>query len=118
MSLKPGKEALQLKTFRKSIKLSQKNLAAELKRPQSIISKYETGDLVIPYDVIKHMHLKYGMNYEWYFHSVPPMRLKPQESKITLVKDIAAMSSNIKFLEEKTKQLEKDLRYLASIVEK
>ena len=106
-------EAKQFKTFRKSIGISQIDLAAELDCSQSEISKYEKGEYQIPIKAVKHLHIKYKMSYHWYFHREGHMK-DNEQIKPTIVTDIASLKEDNKYLVEKVKKLEKDLIFLSS----
>lgn len=103
----------RFKDFRKKEGITQVMLAKEVSLSQSIISKYDNGDVEVPLSIITYLHERHKMSYEWFFHGTGKRRLN-EDTKPTLVTDIKAMQLNINLLIEKMAKLERDIRLVAS----
>jgi transcriptional regulator with XRE-family HTH domain len=60
--------AKRFKDFRKQEGITQVMLSKELDLSQSVISRYDRGEVDIPMVLIRHLHERYKMSYEWFFH--------------------------------------------------
>lgn len=74
-------EAKRLRMFLEREDLSTYDLAEIIEKPQPTVSKYLTGDLKIPIAVVKTLHLKLRLNYNWFFHGVGTLKVKTDEEK-------------------------------------
>jgi transcriptional regulator with XRE-family HTH domain len=61
-------EAKRLRLFMEREGITQDEMAELLDTNQSTVSKYLSGKLKIPLKVVKVLHLKKHLNYEWFFH--------------------------------------------------
>jgi transcriptional regulator with XRE-family HTH domain len=89
----PNKKALseqadRLRFFRDKEELTGKLLAQELGITPGTYSKYESGTITIPIDVIIHLRNKYQLNYEWFFDGRGTRKLKADD-KSNIITDIA-----------------------------
>lgn len=98
-------EAKRLKEFRQKIGLTQIQLAQELSVGQDTISRYENGSYAIPIDVIKHLYIKYKLNYIWFFHGFGKSKVD-EIAKATLTTDLKEVLLENSILKEKVKILE------------
>ncbi|MBO9674457.1 MAG: hypothetical protein J7577_13500 [Sphingobacteriaceae bacterium] len=90
-------ESKRFRFFCEKYSISAKELSTDLERDKSIISKWLFGKLKVPYDVLKHMHYKYHLNFNWYFLGTGPMKT-PGLEKNTLVTDLGDLTATIKML--------------------
>ena len=100
-------ESKRFKKFRKSIGLTQVEMAELLETQQTVISKYESGQLNIPIDAIKVLRLKYNMNYDWFFHGTGQMKTDKVERN-TITTDIKNMMLDINITKAKLEQIHRD----------
>lgn len=108
-------EAQRLRQFLEHIKLKSIDLAAELSIERSFISKYLNGALHIPISLIKHLHIKYNLSYQWFFNGVGRKQINVKEER-TLITDmgnilasVGAMEAQIEMLNKKVMKLTRDL---------
>jgi transcriptional regulator with XRE-family HTH domain len=87
-------EGKRLKLFMEKEGIQQHELAAIVGKTQSHISKYISGVLKVPLEVIKILHLKLGLNYTWFFHGKGNMKINT-EDKATLLTDIRELNAMI-----------------------
>jgi|SRR5690606_37233482 len=99
-------EGLRLREFRNNILLNQTELAEILGVNQDTISRYENGTYLIPLDVVKTLHLRFKLNYTWFFHGMGKPKLD-EVSKATITTDLKEVLLENKILKEKIKALEK-----------
>ena len=101
-------ESIRLKAFRKFMKLSQLDLAAELNLHQTMIYKYENSLNIIPIEVAKHLHDKYDMSYDWFYNNEGSMKntLKPT----SLIKDTNHLLGEIERLKSEVASLKTQMK--------
>lgn len=61
--------------------ISQIELAESLGKDPSAISKYCAGKLAIPHQVLKTLHLKYRLNFNWFFMGTGTMKVNEKEPR-------------------------------------
>lgn len=83
-------------------------MADLLDTKQTIISKYESGSLNIPIEVVKILRLKHKLNYDWFFHGVGKMKADEVERK-TITTDLKALILDNNITKSKLEQLQRDL---------
>ena len=109
-------EAIRMREFRKHMKLTQKEMGDALNRDAPTITKYEKGQYIVPIEVIKLMHDKMDMDYEWFFSGLGRKRSKenPEENQkgSNLVKDITVLSSNQEVMAGVLKTLREEFKLL------
>jgi len=107
-------ESKRFEQFRKFINLSQQELAEvltkELNTPfeQSKVSKYSRGIYAVPLEVLKVLHVKYQLSYEWFFHGTGRMLVR-EVKKQMLVTETAAIRNSYELLEKLVASLRADL---------
>lgn len=104
-------ESKRFKKFRKSIGLTQQEMADLLETKQTIISKYESGSLNIPIEAVKTLRLKYKLNYDWFFHGVGKMKTDAVERN-TITTDLKALILDNNITKSKLEQLHRDFMRL------
>ncbi len=104
-------EAKKLLLFMDKEKLSQQDLATLIHKNQSDVSRYLNGKLKIPLEVWKVLHLKYGLRYDWIFHTNGPMKNNSKE-KPSLIKDINEMNAIVAALTASQERLRLDFNKL------
>ncbi len=97
-------EGNRLKLFIERENLTQNDVAVMLGKQQSQISKYISGALFIPLEVVKTLHIERNLNYSWFFHGTGPMKVK-DKAKATLVTDIVDLNAKIGALEAQVNKL-------------
>lgn len=97
-------EAKQLRVFRKAENLTQDELAKILNKTQATIQKYESGEILVPSEIVKKLHEKLQMHYDWWYEKTGPR--KSVSTKKNLVRDINAMENDLALLNQKYNQLE------------
>ncbi|WGQ15621.1 helix-turn-helix domain-containing protein [Sphingobacterium faecium] len=110
-------EAKRFKDFRKSIGLTQVELADDLGIKQDVISRYESGKYVIPLDVVKFLYTKYKLNYVWFFHGFGK-KIVDEKAKATLTTDLKEVLLENNILKEKIKVLEGRFEKLDESIDK
>ena len=108
----PTKESERLKFFRKAEGLSQTELGEALGCHQTQVFKYENGKNIIPLDVVKIIHAKFNMSYDWFYHGTGNPKAVKHEKK--LVTNISDMANNILILEQQIKVLKAEIRKIGS----
>ncbi len=98
-------ESEQFKKFILELNINQRDLAKVLGKSQSTIAKYCSGDYYIPFEVVKLLHKKFKMSYDWYFDNKGSITIEPKELKKTLVSDVTDLRSTVRILEGKLKTL-------------
>ncbi len=61
--------------------LTQQEVADVTGKSQSDINRYVKGKYTIPLSVVKTLHLKYQLNYTYFFHGTGPMKAKALEKR-------------------------------------
>jgi hypothetical protein len=92
-----SQEGARLKQFMELIGLNQYELAPIVKKKQSDISRYITGDRKIPLSVVKILHMQFKMSYSWFFHGDLPMRVKELEQK-RIISDLSDIMATISMM--------------------
>lgn len=106
-------EAKRFKDFRKSIGLTQVELADDLGIKQDVISRYESGAYSIPIDVVKFLYTKHKLSYIWFFHGFGK-KIVDEKPKATLTTDLKEVLLENNILKEKIKVLENRFERLDS----
>lgn len=104
-------ESKRLRKFRKYIGLNQSQLAYALDSKQTIISKYESGALNIPIDVVKALRVQFNLNYDWFFHGVGKMKTDTVE-RTTITTDLKNIILDNETIKSKVEKLDRDLKKL------
>lgn len=110
-------EAKRFKDFRKSIGLTQVELANDLGVKQDVISRYESGTYTIPLDVVKFLYTKHKLNYVWFFHGYGK-KIVDEKVKATLTTDLKEVLLENNILKEKVKVLEDRFEKLDESIDK
>lgn len=104
-------EAERFRVFRKAEGLSLEELAEILgKKNHSTISKYESGTYNIPIGVVKTMHMKLQMSYEWFFHGKGNRKYTAE--KTNLVTDIKSYENAQALISNRVDAIERTLNKL------
>ena len=104
-------EAERLRVFRKAENLTMEELANILgKKNHTTVQRYESGKYNIPISVVKSLHEKLKMSYEWFYHG-KGSRLYIEE-KSNLVRDIKTQETSQKILENRVESLERTVKRL------
>lgn len=77
----------RLRIFMEKEQLDQKEMARMLNKPQSTISRYVGGQLRIPTAVLKELHIKKKLNFNWFYMGTGSMKVREHE-KPTITTDI------------------------------
>lgn len=90
-------EGRRLQLFMEREGLTHQQLADEYEIDRSQITRYISGILKVPLELVKFLHIKYRINYSWFFHGTGTMKVKELEKrKITTdITDILASQSMI-----------------------
>lgn len=90
-------EGRRLRLFMEREGLTHLQLSNEYEIDRTQITRYISGYLKVPLDLVKFLHLKYRLNYSWFFHGTGTMKVKELEKrKITTdITDILAAQSMI-----------------------
>jgi len=67
-------------TIRKELALNQTQFAAKLSTSQNLISKYEKGDVEVPYKIINNLHKILNININWLLTGKGEMFIKDLNS--------------------------------------
>jgi transcriptional regulator with XRE-family HTH domain len=86
------KEHEQLKIFMEREGYSQADIAKLWGKDQPYVSKRLSGIFPIPLAFVKILHLKCGLNYQWFFHNTGTMKVSKAEKRniMTDLTDIQA----------------------------
>lgn len=101
----------QLKKFLERENITQAEFAQMLDVKQPVISKYISGLLDVPLDVIKFLHRKYQMSYEWFFEGIGSMKVKEVDKK-NLVSDLNDLRDTLSVLQHKVVKMDRDFKKL------
>ena len=85
-------EGKRLRLFMEKEGMQQEELAALVRKSQPHISKYFSGVLKIPLEVVKTLHLHRDLNYTWFFHGTGNMKVHTKD-KPTLLTDIRELNA-------------------------
>ncbi|MDR0266082.1 MAG: helix-turn-helix domain-containing protein [Sphingobacterium sp.] len=110
-------EAKRFKDFRKTIGLTQDQLADALGIKQDLISRYERGVYTIPLDIVKQLYFKYKLNYTWFFHGFGKQQVD-EVAKATITTDLKEVLLENNILKEKLRVLEDRFERLDASIEK
>lgn len=77
----------RLRIFMEKEQLDQKEMAKMLNKPQSTISRYVGGQLRIPTAVLKELHIKKKLNFNWFYMGTGSMKVREHE-KPTITTDV------------------------------
>lgn len=85
-------EGKRLALFIERENMSQIDLSRVIKKDCPTVSRYITGKTKIPLSVVKLLHLKYGLNYTWFFHGIGTLKIKAVDKRniMTDLTDIQA----------------------------
>lgn len=115
-------EAKRLRDFRESLKMNQSEFAEVLNTRQDTLSRYESGKLGIPFDIIRILHRKFKMNYQWFFDGVGPMKTT-EVTRPSLITDLSALQVDFEIMKKaynsqnlKIKALERELDALKFVI--
>lgn len=100
-------EAQRLREFREAESLTLIDLGKIVKKDRATISRYESGERVIPIEVVKIMNDKLGMDFNWFYLGKGERKSKP--IKPTLVTDIAELVTNQSLLNTQLQLMKKEL---------
>ncbi|MGJ1359998.1 helix-turn-helix domain-containing protein [Sphingobacterium siyangense] len=98
-------EAKRFKDFRKSLGLTQYQIADDLGVKQDFISRYERGTYTIPLDIVKQLYFKYKLSYIWFFHGYGK-KIVDEIPRATIATDLKEVLLENNILKEKIKVLE------------
>lgn len=104
-------EAKRLKLFRKTFGITQQDIADTMQISKSLVSRYESGDVLMSIDFIKQMHKEYGLNYKWFFEGIGKMKDMEDDKRLRVV-DIKAVMADVEAMKAKTEAMEKMLKGL------
>ena len=85
-------EAKRLQLFMDREDLSQKELGRIIGKPASTVNKYLKGKLIIPFQVVKTLHFKFRINFNWFYVGVGHMKLTEKDkdaNKKSLITDVS-----------------------------
>lgn len=85
--MKHTEEGNRLKLFMEREGVTQPDIAAMLDVDRSQVSRYISGTQKVPLELVKALHIKYKLNYSWFFHGTGTMKIKELEQK-KLMNDI------------------------------
>lgn len=77
-------EAQRLSYFMKLVKLPAVVLSSEYGTSKSLMSKYMNGNTGVPIELIKFLHNKYKLSFNWFFSGVGNPVIKEAEKKTTM----------------------------------
>jgi hypothetical protein len=106
-----NQEAERLRMFMEKENISSDEMQTIADKPQSTISKYLNGHLRIPANVVKRLHFKYHLNFNWFYLGTGSMKVKALEKK-DLVTDLTEMKADILQLSSKLLRAEETISKL------
>lgn len=107
-------EAQRLTYFMKIVGLKAVVLCQEYGTSKSLMSKYMNGATGVPIDLVKYLHNKYKLSFNWFFSGVGNPVIKEAEKKTTMhvltdmLVSVEALSSQIESINGKVNKLIKD----------
>lgn len=104
-------EAKRLRYFMEKEKLTQADVAELFGKDQSRVSKYISGSLKIPLDLVKVLHSKCNLNYSWFFHGTGSIKIKEKE-KPSLVTDIIELNAKYAALQHQVDGMRDTINFL------
>lgn len=104
-------EAKRLKLFRKTFGITQQDIADAMQISKSLVSRYESGDVLMSIGFIKQMHKEYGLNYKWFFEGLGKMKDMEDDKRLRVV-DIKAVMADVEAMKAKTEAMDKMLKEL------
>jgi transcriptional regulator with XRE-family HTH domain len=115
-STKPKKErfltseAKRLREFRKAEGLTQAQMGVVLGKDQATVQRYESGEFVISVDVVRILHEKLLLNFQWFFTGKGGRKIVPE--KTNLVTDVKSIELNQNLLIDQVAGLKLDFMLL------
>ncbi len=89
-----NEEGKRLKLFIDREGKTQKDFAASIPITQAKLSRYINGQIKVPLDFVKKLHLKYSLNYAWFFHGVGTLKYKAVDKR-NIMTDITDMQASL-----------------------
>ncbi|WP_432714401.1 hypothetical protein [Pedobacter sp.] len=89
-----NQEKERLRMFMELENIEQSDLVILSKKPQSTVSKWLSGDLKIPPTLIRDMHFKYKLNFNWYYAGTGRRKVSELDKK-TLLTDTTDLKARI-----------------------
>lgn len=98
--------------FLETVGVTATELCHDTGRDKSIVSKWVNGKLKPPYSILKYLHKKYNLNFNWYFEGTGQPVLKTVDKR-NLLTDVNDLVATIKMLTAKQQQQDKIIKELA-----
>ncbi len=98
-------------------KLSQRAFAdeistAEIRWAPSHINKYINGGLLIPLDLLKILHRRWLLNYEWFFEGTGSLQVD-QLNRRSINHDLTDILASVAVIESSMVQVRRDIKQLS-----
>jgi transcriptional regulator with XRE-family HTH domain len=106
-----NQEAERLRMFMEKENISSEELQNLTKKLQPTISKYLNGHLRIPAAVVKMLHFKYHLNFNWFYLGTGRMKVNVLDKR-DLVTDITEMKADILLVTTKLQRAEETIAKL------
>lgn len=103
-----NEEGKRLKLFMDREGYNQQDIAKLTKRQQTTISRYISGDMKIPLEFLKTLHLKCNLNYQFIFHGTGTMKYKTAEKR-NIMNDVTDMLAGLAIVMESQDQMRADM---------
>lgn len=114
-------ESHRLKLFMEREGLTREDIALLLPRRKgakektldpSQVSRYISGSAKVPLELVKILHIKYGLSYSWFFHGTGTMKVKEKEQR-KLMNDITDVLATLGVIMQSQEAMRDDFNRLA-----
>jgi transcriptional regulator with XRE-family HTH domain len=102
----------RLKLFIEREGITQKDLVELSGKDQSEVSRMINGRIKVPLALVKKLHLKYKINYSWFFHGTGTVKVKEIEKR-KLMNDVTDILATQSMLLQTIEQMRDTINRLA-----
>jgi transcriptional regulator with XRE-family HTH domain len=110
--MKSAEESERLKLFMEREGITQKDLVELIGKDQSEVSRIINGKIKVPLALVKKLHLKYKLNYTWFFHGTSTVKVKEIEKR-KLMNDVTDILATQSMLMQTVEQMRDTINKLA-----
>lgn len=110
--MKSTDENDRLKLFIEREGITQKDLVELSGKDQAQVSRIINGKLKVPLALVKKLHIKYKLNYTWFFHGTSTVKVKEIEKR-KLMNDVTDILATQSMLMQTIEQMRDTINKLA-----
>lgn len=104
--------ALRIKSLRKILKVTGKDMAKAVGISHTAMVRYESGEYTINTNLIKALHDVYRMSYEWFFEGTGQPLEGTEKKSTSLLSDVTVLADNDRLLALEIKRLKLEFKNL------